>query len=472
MAIIGRKDEMRLLKKYSESDRPEFLVLYGRRRVGKTFLVREYFEGNYCFQYTGYANSDTDTQLTGFNKALNKYGGQTYAASNNWIDAFEQLIHLIENSKSTGKKLVFLDEMPWMDTHKSGFLPAFEHFWNSWGSGRNDLLLIVCGSATTWITNKIFRNRGGLYNRVTRQIYLRPFTLGECEEYYNTFGIILSRKEMLESYMIFGGIPYYLSLFDSGCSLDQNVDTLCFAQNAPLKDEYRSLYSSLFGATSRHIEIVRALNQKNKGLIRSEVVDATNISNGGYLTKLLDELEQSDLIRGYRSFAKKKKDTLYQLIDFFTLFYLKYMDGNGNNDVHFWANNAESAGRRAWNGYAFELVCISHIAQIKNKLGISGVSTNASSWRSRESDPGAQIDLVLDRRDHIINLCEMKYSVGEFTIDKSYDENLRNKRAAFIEETDTKSGIHQTMISTYGIKRNMYSGDIQSEVTMDDLFGL
>jgi AAA+ ATPase superfamily predicted ATPase len=468
MNIIGRDEEIRILNKYVQSDSPEFLVVYGRRRIGKTYLIREFFDGKFFFQYTGYVRVDDATQLARFSAALNKYGKSHSAIPKNWYEAFDSLIDLIEESKQPDKKVVFLDELPWMDAAKSDFLSAFEHFWNGWGAGRKDLLLIVCGSASAWIIKNIVNNTGGLHNRVTRQIYLRPFTLKECESYFERNNVILSRYQMLECYMIFGGIPYYLSLMDNSLSLAQNIDMLCFAQNAPLRNEYQNLYSSLFKNAENHIQVVNALTKKGVGLTRADIVGATKLNNGGYLTKVLSELELSDFIRSYKAFPKKTRDSIYQLIDFFTLFYVKFMEDN--TDEHFWSTTLNSGVRRAWSGYSFELVCLSHINQIKKALGISGVNSDVSSWRSKTADPGAQIDLIIDRADHIINLCELKYSNTIFSIDKAYDKKLLTKRSAFAEETKTKKGLHQTMVTTYGISKNAYSGAIQSEVTMDALF--
>lgn len=468
MRIVGRREEQRQLKSYRESERPEFLVVFGRRRVGKTFLIREYFSGEFGFQCTGLAGADKKAQLAGFNNALNKYGQQEYPLSDNWLTAFSQLIHLLENS-APGKKVVFLDEMPWMDTHKSGFLTGLEHFWNGWGAGRSDLLLIACGSAASWLTKKVFQNRGGLYNRVTRRMHLLPFTLYECEQYFERAGVIFNRHQILEFYMIFGGIPYYLSLFDKSYSLAQNVDLLCFAGGAQLRDEFANLYASLFLHADRHREVVGALCRKNSGLTREEIIKATAFNNGGNLSLVLTELEQSGFIRSYRAFGKKERDKIYQLIDFFSLFYLKFMSP-GSTDEHFWSNFSRTGAHNAWSGYAFELVCLCHLAQIKQKLGITGVQTETSTWRSSQSDPGEQIDLVIERGDHAINLCEMKYSAGEFAINKETDRVLRNKRTAFVAETGTKKALLQTMITTYGLKANLYSGNVQSEVSAEDLF--
>jgi hypothetical protein len=470
MAVIGRSEEKKQLGSYRDSAKPEFLVVYGRRRVGKTYLIREFFENRFVFQYTGRSNVTNAEQLKSFSFALNKYGGGKYPKADSWATAFIYLIDLIEHSPVTGKKVVFLDELPWMDAQRSGFLSALEHFWNGWGAGRKDLLLIGCGSATTWLTDKVFRNKGGLFNRVTRHMYLKPFTLGECEKYYYAEGIQFSRRQMLEAYMIFGGIPYYLSLLDNGLSLAQNIDKLCFADRAPLRDEFGMLYSSLFNKPERHEAVVRALGAKLRGMTRNELITASGLINGGGLTKVLAELEQSDFVRGYNAFSKKRKSVTWQLIDPFSLFYLKFMDGNRNRDEHFWSAYSGKGGHNAWSGYAFELVCLLHASAIKAALGISGISTGISAWRGELDGQGAQIDLLIDRADGVINLCEMKYSNDYYTISKQYDEELRRKRSVFAAKTGTRSALFQTVVTTYGLTPNAYSGNVQSVVIMDDLF--
>jgi len=468
--MIGREAEKASLIRFSESDKPEFVVVFGRRRVGKTFLIREFFGNRFTFYHTGMANTEMETQLDNFNSSLHKYGIIPYPKVSNWLEAFEQLIHLLSNKKQKGKTVVFIDEMPWMDTPRSGFVQALEYFWNSWASAQKDMLLIVCGSASSWIMNKLIKNHGGLHNRITQQIHLRPFNLGECEEYFQKHNIVLNRHQIVENYMIFGGIPYYLSLMQKQFSMAQNVDNMCFAENGILRYEFDNLYASLFRNYENHLKIVGVLSKKTKGMTREEIIENTQLPNGGGLTKTLEELELCSFIRKYRAIGKKERQSLFQLTDFFTLFYFNFMSDNSFNDERFWTNFIENARHRAWSGYAFEQVCLAHLPQIKRKLGIAGVLTNTASWRSGETDNGAQIDLLIERNDKVINLCEMKYVQEQFVIDKKQDENLRNKRASFKRETKTKKVVHLTMVTTYGVKRNEYWGNIQSEVTMDDLF--
>jgi len=468
--MIGRKEEQAELQQILESKQSEFVVIFGRRRVGKTFLIREFFKNKFTFYHTGVSKPKMTIQLNLFNSSLNEYGKIPYPKSKNWFKSFENLVHLLKNVKTKGKKVIFIDEMPWMDTHKSSFVSALEWFWNSYASAQKDLILIACGSASTWIMNKVLKNHGGLHNRVTRQIYLKPFNLAECERLFSENGIRLNRHQIIESYMIFGGIPYYLSLFQKQYGLPQNVDNLCFKDKGKLTDEFNNLYASLFKNYKKHIAIVNALSIKTKGLSREEISKISKLSNGGSLTRTLEELELSGFIRRYNSFEKKEKNSLYQLVDFFTLFYFNFMCDNRDNNEDFWTNSIENAQHRAWSGYGFEQVCLAHLQQIKKKLGISGVMTRTAAWRSNDKDNSTQIDLLIERNDNIINLCEMKYASEIFVIDKKYDENLRNKRGIFRSEIKTNKTIHTTLITTYGVKHNEYWGNIQSEVTMEDLF--
>jgi AAA+ ATPase superfamily predicted ATPase len=458
------------LQQIIESKQSEFVVVFGRRRVGKILLIREFFNNKFVFYHSGIANSNMMVQLNSFSRSLNDFSKISFPKCNTWFEAFENLTILIKNSRVKNKKTVFLDEMPWMDTHKSGFVSALEWFWNSFASAQKDIILIVCGSASSWIMNNIIKNHGGLHNRVTQQIYLKPFNLMECEQLFAANGISLNRHQILESYMIFGGIPYYLSLFQKRLGLSQNVNNLCFKEKGKLTDEFENLYASLFKNYDKHIAIVKALSTKTKGLSREEIIEVAKSSDGGGLTRTLEELEASGFIRRYNSFKKKKKNAIYQLVDFFTLFYFNFMHNKLENDEHFWTNFIENARHRAWSGYGFEQVCLAHLPQIKQKLSIAGVLTRTASWRINDKENAAQIDLLIERNDKVINLCEMKYASEEFVIDKNYDEILRKKRGVFRSQTKTKKAIHITLITTYGVKHNEYWGNIQSEVTMTDLF--
>ena len=474
MIIIGRNAEKQELQRYCNSGKPELLIVYGRRRVGKTYLIKEFFEGNFAFYFTGTVGVSNSVNLANFDSALAEFNSTSKCPSKNWGDAFGKLKALLSGKvkKYGDKKVVFIDEMPWLDVRESGFLQAFDYFWNSWASAVPEILFIGCGSATSWITKKLFQNKGGLHNRITGRMYLAPFSLGECEEYFRSKNIVMTRYQIAECYMIFGGIPYYLNLFDSSLSLSQNVDRLCFAINAPLKNEFFELYGSLFKSPHKYLAIIEALSKKRSGMNRSELSKASRLPPNGHFTDALNELEQCDFIEKYFDFTKPKNGSNYYLMDPFTLFYLRYMQNNNTKDEYFWTNYIEDGGHRAWCGFAFEQLCRSHIRQMKNALGIFGVSTSIVSWRSKglHDRPGAQIDLLIDRRDGVINLCEMKYTKHPYVITKAEASALEQKKMLFIQETGTRSAIHITMVTTWGIEKKGYAGIAQSEILLGDLF--
>lgn len=474
MRMVGRKEEQRELRRYCESGRPEFVVVYGRRRVGKTFLIREYFANRFAFYATGIAGGKAGVQLRSFASALRGYGDQEEGRPTDWFDAFDRLKALLQREDvardyATDRRVVFIDEIPWLDTPRANFKEALDLFWNGWASAQPDILLIVCGSATSWIIKNLLKEHGGLHNRVTGRINLRPFTLAECAEYFEQSPLALSRHQMLESYMVFGGIPFYLDLMDGRLSLAQNIDRLCFSPTGPLHTEFDELYRSLFKHADRHIKVVRALARHPNGMDRTQIEQQSGVAGGGTLTQTLAELEQCGFVRRYRDYAKRSRDALYQLVDPFTLFCLRFVEKT--NDEHFWTKHLLDDGHRAWSDQAFELVCLLHVPQLQAALGIAGLSADACSWHSTESDPGVQIDLVIDRADGVVNLCEMKFSESEFVIDRAYERNLRNKLAAFARETGTRKALHLTMVTANGIARNQYSGIVQSEVTAEELFG-
>ena len=469
--MVGRKNEQRILRELTLSGESEFVVIYGRRRVGKTFLVRETFGNDFFFSYTGIANIKAQQQRNEFTKALRKHGwnpkGDELQTPDNWFDAFDVLRGLIENAKTKDRLLIFIDEMPWMDNKKSDFVPAFESFWNGWASGQKNIMLLVCGSATSWITKKIFRSKGGLYNRTTRQISLKPFTLAECVEYYKAGGVAMNTQDVIESYMIFGGIPYYLRFIEKRYSLALNVDRICFEEAAPLRHEFDRLMDTLFSDSAKYEEVLKVLHTKKQGLTREAIAKRIDFGNGGNLTRILLELEECGFIRKYKPFGKQKNGALYHLVDSFIAFHLSFLCKT--NSENYWSSYIDNAGHRAWSGYAFEQVCLAHIQQIKAALGISGVRTEVSSWVCRSDGGGAQIDLVIDRSDGVINLCEIKFAKGPFEIDRAYDRLLRGKIEVFRHETKTRKALHLTMITTYGIKQGKYAGIAQATINMDEL---
>ena len=470
--IIGRQKEQMQLRQMYASEQSEFVVLYGRRRVGKTYLVRETFQNTFAFKHTGIYKAEKEKQLKEFSRSLQLSGMRDVPKIKDWYDAFAALGDFL-GSLPEGRKVVFIDELPWMDTPKSGLISALEHFWNGWVTYRNDIVLIVCGSATSWIIKKLIKNYGGLHNRLTKRIVLTPFTLHECELYANARELGMTRQQLLETYMVLGGIPYYWSLLQRQLSWAQSIDALFFAPEAELQDEFEALYASLFRNPMKHIEIVKILGTKKVGMTRGEIADALGEDHGGTLSGILDDLEQCGFIRAYQSIGKSRKDTMYQLIDTYTLFYYKFIQANRQRDEHFWSRSLTTPMYNAWSGLAFERVCMQHVQQIKRALSIAGVGSNAYSWTYRAQEPnemGVQIDMLLDRDDQVIDLCEMKFSHEQYTISKQYDDVLRHKVATFMEKTGTRKAVRVMIVTTLGLANNQYAGNVHNVVTMDDLF--
>lgn len=479
MGIIGRQNEQIILQECLDSGKSEFLVVYGRRRVGKTYLIKEFFDNRFSFYATGVNGLNLKDELDYFNDSLIEYGLDNSSRLNSWREAFNRLKMILTDDSVvrdplSGKRIVFLDELPWMDTPRSGFRSALDHFWNSWASAQKDILLIVCGSAASWIINNILTDTGGFFNRITRQIHLRPFTLGECESFLKANDCRFNRDDIINCYMIFGGIPYYLDLISRRMSLAQNIDALIFSENGQLHYEYDRLFGSLFRNSDKHIAIMKALAIRRCGLTRKDIIADTGISDGELLTKALSELEQCGFIRKYKNYTMDKKSTIFQIIDPFVLFYYSFLDSSVKSfkkgKINSWMNYIRTPGYNVWCGLSFEILCLNHVSHIKRKLGIAGVDSIEYSWRSKNNGQGAQIDLIIDRMDNVMNICEMKYSTSEYVIDKSYAQALKSKLDVFENETHPRKSLHLTMICSNGLKRNEYSSIALNVITGEDLF--
>lgn len=454
------------------SDKAELVVVYGRRRIGKTFLIRHFFNNKYTFSFVGMHNATKKVQLQEFAKKLQQYSGSAFTPQlSNWNEAFHCLQTIITSSTTKGKKVIFIDEMPWIDTLKSGFTDALENFWNGWASARDDIMFVVCGSATSWMVDKLLHNQGGLFNRVTQKIYLKPFNLYETEQYLNAHHFNYDHYQIAQCYMILGGVPYYLSLLNPKLPFYSNIDALFFADiHATLRDEYNELYASLFRRPEKYISIIRFLAKRKEGFSRQEITTATKIS-GAALTKILSDLELCDFILPYSRFGNSKNNSIYRIKDFYTLFYIKYVDGIDTKDPHRWSHIANSQQVASWQGFSFELLCLTHLQQIKKALGIDRIINSASAWRSKSnSDISTQIDLVIERADHNINLCEMKFSNSIYAIDKGYERKLRERLSIFCSETSTRCSTRITMVTTFGVLKNKHYGIVDDEVTLQQLF--
>ncbi len=467
--IIGREEEQRTLKALYSSGFSEFVAICGRRRVGKTFLVRELFEGKLVFSVSGLAHSGTAQQLENFRNSLRRVGAEVPLVFKNWQEAFESLIEYLSKSRRR-RKVVFLDELPWLDTPKSNFVPALEGFWNGWATGRHDIMLVVCGSATSWMMNKLIMNHGGLHNRLTRQLNLKPFTLEETDKFLKSRNFNLSAYELAVCYMVFGGIPYYLNLLDPSSSLSQNIDALLFSPNGELHYEFDNLYAALFQNSQDYIKVVQALGMRRDGMTRSEIQAITALASGGTFSKILENLEHCGFIRQYSTFGNGRRNVLYQLVDFFTLFYLFFLKDLPQNHTGYWLSLQGTQKFHAWAGLTFELLVLQHIEQIKRRLGIQGILSQEYAYRIQDKDGGnAQIDLLIDRKDNTITVCEIKFSESPYIFTQEEELRVRNRLSSLRAVCPAHKSIQMVFVTTFGIAGGNGRGVVNQEITIQDL---
>lgn len=477
--MVGREKEVSELLERYDCNEAQFVAVYGRRRVGKTYLIDETFKGRITFRHAGISPIESGDepkgrpvkkQLQAFYYSLISQGMKKDHCPSDWLEAFFMLEMFLQKIDDGSRQLIFLDELPWMDTPKSGFITGLESFWNNWACHRN-VMLVVSGSATLWMRDKLINNHGGLYGRVTWEIKLEPFNLKECELLFKENKINLSRYDIVQSYMIFGGIPYYLGYFKRGRSLAQNVDDLFFAKGAKLSMEYDRLLASVFTNPDMMKAIIKALKTRTMGYTRKEISALTGYTEGGTLSEALKALIVSDFIIKYVPFGYSKREEHYKLVDPFCIFYLDFIEKNGMIPETFWLSNVTSPPIITWRGHAFENVCFNHIEQIKKALGISGISTTQSAWtKMGEEYQGTQIDMIISRKDNIVNMCEMKYYGEEFMVDKDYDSILRHRKNLLYEMIPKKNAVYNTLITTFGIRNNEYRWSFDNVITMDDLF--
>ncbi|MCQ2330637.1 MAG: AAA family ATPase [Paludibacteraceae bacterium] len=477
--IVGREQEIRELHDLYNSDRAQLVAVYGRRRVGKTFLIDEALKGKITFRHAGLSPVEQDgkrnlmpDQLKHFYHSLLLQGMRKSHIPESWLDAFFMLSQHLQNTDNGSRQVVFLDELPWMDTPRSGFITAFEGFWNNWACHRDNVMVVVCGSASSWILDKLINNHGGLYDRVTHEMHLHPFTLRECEQFLKTRHIRMTRYDIVQSYMMLGGIPYYLNYFQPENSLAQNVDRLFFNQQAKLHNEYDRLFTSVFTDAETMRRIVDFLGTRHKGFTRAEILAHLGLEDSGSFSDKLKALESSDFVMSYVPFGESKRNKHYKLIDPFCLFFQRYVRDHGQMESDFWTNHQCSQSVISWRGVAFEEVCLIHIDAIKQALGIAGVGSEQSAWSvpGDEEREGVQIDLIIARKDNVVNMCEMKFYGEEFEVDKSYHNRLMRRQNVLLSAVNRKTAIHSTLITTYGLKYNEYSGDFVKVITLDDLF--
>ncbi len=470
--FVGREEEITTLQALAHTQQADLVAIIGRRRIGKTYLVKNAFKSQFTFHITGIKDADKATMIQAFIVKIEEFSTAKFPITvpDNWMDTFRLLKTYLTSIKSVKKKVIFLDEFPWMDSHKSGFLAAFEFFWNDWAVDQ-DITVIVCGSSTTWMLNNVVNNTAGLHNRITKYIRLAPFTLRETQQLLHGRGIKLPNYEIVQLYMALGGVPYYLNEVVQGESVIQSIDRMLFSEKSSLKNEFQNLYRALFDQYEKYELVVKALSLKQKGLTRQEIIDTTQLSNGGGLTRILTELEECAFIKSFQPFGKEKKDMMYRLIDEYSLFYFQF--NPNKKPAGSFIQMSSSAKYKTWTGFAFESLCIKHIYQIKKALGISGIFSTESSFytKGNEAETGFQIDMLIDRSDNAINICEMKFYGTEYELNKKEAEKLHTRRELFRAKTQSKKYLINTVVTTFGLKVNEYSASaVDKWLKMDALF--
>ena len=471
-AIIGRKAEIKRLTAAVDSPRSEFIALYGRRRVGKTFLINQVFRNQFIFKMTGVIEGTLKDQFTAFADAMSDYGYDIPEMPKDWMSAFIMLKNALKQKANSGERcIIFIDELPAMDAEGANVASAVGYFWNNWASQFDNIVFIICGSATSWMITNVIDSKGGLHDRITVEMPIHPFTIKEVESYLESQRFIWNRQIILQAYMIFGGIPYYLSLLDREESLVQNVDRMFFSQDMQMRREFRRLFNTLYKNPNRYIDVIKALSKSREGLTRGELAKELKCANNGHLGKQLEDLVFCDLIRKnvVREKEIKRKDSIYQICDFFSLFYMAFID-KAEVEMQYWAHHINTPEINSWMGLTFERICMAHIQQIMHALHIDTISTISYSWRSKTSTPAAQIDIIIERADKIVNICEVKYSQDEYNLNKEEYDKICKRKNVFIQETGLRHTPWITMITTEGVAQGKYSEMIQSQVRLDELF--
>lgn len=472
--MIGRKDEVAILNTLLDSPKAEFLAIYGRRRIGKTYLIKKVYAEHLAFEFTGTQNAGLKNQLFKFSEKIKQHFGDVpdLRQPASWYEAF-QLLKTCLASKTGSKQVIFFDELPWIATPKSNFLEELAYFWNDWAAYQDRLVVVVCGSAAAWMLQKVVNGKGGLHNRLTQRINLKPFTLAESRLYLESLGVHWDHYQTIQFYMAVGGVPAYLQEVRPGATVAQTIDRLFFSPEGMMRFEFGNLYASLFQSHQHHIEVIKALAGKWHGMTRQEIITRSKIQDGGGLTLVLNELEAASFIMRFPLYKKGAKRVVYRLTDEYSLFYLKFVENKSLLGKHEWLKQSEKDSYKIWCGYAFENICLKHAEAILMALGISGIYTETSTYvhKGETAGEGFQVDLLIDRADRTINLCEIKFYGDDYLLTDAYADYLRQRREKFRRLTQTKKQLFNTLITTYPVKYNTAGmGQIDQVVTMDKLF--
>lgn len=468
--IVSREPEKIILNSMLKSGRPEFLAIYGRRRVGKTFLINEYFKKKKCayFKITGQQKGAYKTQLKHFADSVQNLLELEFEIKppDNWDDAFRDLTKHIKKIREP--VILFFDELPWLVTSRSGLLPAMFYQWNTEWVYMNNVKLVVCGSATSWMLKNIVHGKGGKHSRLTQRINLQPFSLSESKQFLRHKRIKLDDYQLTTLYMALGGIPKYLELVNPGESATQAIDRICF--EGLLLDEFDDLFDSLFKQPEYYEAVIRYLAEHPSGVSYNELAKAVKQSSGGVFTGRLYELAQTSFIQEFTPYGMKTKP-YYRISDEYSFFYLTWIYGKKTAIQHvtrYWSKQSKTQAAISWKGNTFEIVCLKHITEIIKILDLGDYVTWVGGWRyvpsasnnTSNNEKGAQIDLLIERSDNAITLCEIKFYSDQFSISKDYAKKLKDKIQVFRERTKTKKQIFLCLITSHGMKPNKYSNDL------------
>ncbi len=481
--IIGRKEEKAVLQEAFNTERSEFIALYGRRRVGKTFLIKNFFESKNCIliYVSGMKDGNLKEQLQNFTQSLERdlLKGLSLKPPSSWMEAFEMLNKLLERFDRNKKIVLFLDEVPWLSTKRSRFLQALDYYWNRFWSHDLRFKLVICGSAASWIIRNVIRNRGGLYNRVTRQMLLESFDLCETKEFLRSNKVKLNHRQILEIYMVTGGVPYYLNHIQAGLSATENISKMAFSKRGILYQDFDHLFESLFDDADQYREIIEIVSQNRYGIEQEEVIrKSRHLERGGGANRKIQDLEEAGLVITFVPYGHKKKGVYVRVIDEYIAFYLRWIDPVKKSAQKLiqarrnWLSQRNSPSWQAWSGYAFENICYKHTDQIHEALNLDPSAIPAT-WRhdGKLGKEGAQVDLLFDRTDGAVTLCEIKYTEQPFCIDKSYYQQLVRKIDVYKKVTKTQKEIFFAFIASSGLKKSIYSEELVSGlVVLEDLF--
>lgn len=481
--LACREIECKVLDQFLTSEKAEFLAIYGRRRVGKTFLIRTYFENQdvIFFDTTGEKNARLAIQIKHFTKQISTvfYNNAPLKPGKNWDESFE-LLTLAINSSNVSKKIVlFFDELPWMATKNSHILQSLDYYWNQHWSKNSRIKLIVCGSSASWIIDKIVNNKGGLHNRITRNILLEPFNLSKTKSFFRKTKLSITERHIVTLFMVMGGVPFYLSKIEKNLSAIQNIENLAFQHNSFFLNEFNNLFSSLFSDADIIVEMIRIIASYRYGILQDALLKKMGplLQGKGGLEKL-HALEDAGFIMHFKSHWHKKRGIYYRVTDEYCLFYLYWIEPvkdtllKRNLTEGHWNKMTQQSSWHIWTGLAFESICYKHLPEITRALSLPGIAI-PNTWRytpTQDHKKGAQIDLLFDRDDDAITICEIKYTEKPFVITKAYAEQLQQKIAIFKEVTGTQKQIFIAMISANGVKENQYSSLLSTVLTMKDLF--